>query len=138
MKTAMTESPLLGPTRKERRLRRLPVYRHQGVSLASLWQGGGLFLYLFIARPRAAFSRTHPYVMSATLLYEPKGNGAKAHSSGGDKPPLRRKQRYHTALPSQPMLIPHRHSCLCDSPGIQRYRASSTMRTPYIYQYDFR
>ena len=24
---------------------------------------------------------------------------AKAHSSGGDKPPLRRKQRYHTTLP---------------------------------------
>ena len=27
------------------------------------------------------------------LLWGDKPNGAKAHSSGGDKPPLRRKQR---------------------------------------------
>ena len=31
--------------------------------------------------------------LQAALLGETKGNGAKAHSSGGDKPPLRRKQR---------------------------------------------
>ena len=30
--------------------------------------------------------------LQAALLVETKGNGAKAHSSGGDKPPLRRKQ----------------------------------------------
>ena len=32
-------SPSRGPTRKERRLRRLPIYRHQGVSLASIMRG---------------------------------------------------------------------------------------------------
>ena len=31
--------------------------------------------------------------LQAALLGETKGNGAKAHSSGGDKPPLRHKQR---------------------------------------------
>ena len=31
--------------------------------------------------------------LQVALLGETKGNGAKAHSFGGDKPPLRRKQR---------------------------------------------
>ena len=39
------------------------------------------------------------------LLGNAKANGAKARSSGGDKPPLCRKQRCHTALPSQPTLM---------------------------------
>ena len=34
-----SEVPLLGPTRKKRRLRRLQVYQHQGVSLVSCWGG---------------------------------------------------------------------------------------------------
>ena len=35
-------SPSRGPTRKERRLRRLPIYRHQGVSLASIMRGSSM------------------------------------------------------------------------------------------------
>ena len=58
-----------------------------------------------ISRRALAIARAcHPAEISSKLHSsgETKGNGAKAHSSGGDKPPLRRKQRYHTALPSQP------------------------------------
>ena len=35
----------------------------------------------------------HAKGSQARLLGRDKPNGAKAHSSGGDKPPLRRKQR---------------------------------------------
>ena len=39
-----SEVPLLRPTRKKRRLRRLLVYQHQGVSLARLRLGEASFI----------------------------------------------------------------------------------------------
>ena len=54
-KEEMPESPFLGPMRKEHRLRRLPVYRRQGVSLASFGEGEASST-TFVSRSDVTFS----------------------------------------------------------------------------------